>query len=281
MKHLTMIFTLFIILFTLSACNDSDLNERDNDTGDAEDLIEFTLDELAQYDGQDGRDAYVAVDGYVYNVTDSDRWIDGIHQGTVQAGQDLTEELDTDSPHGMEMLDRVPKIGIILETSDLDDNDSEANGDVELDNGDDDTYNGDDDTYNGDDDTYNGDDDTYNGDDDAYNGDDDTYNGDDADDTENGDETLRVFTLDELATYDGLDGNDAYIAVDGYVYDVTNSDHWTDGIHQGTIQAGQDLTDEIDEISPHGRRVLDNVPLIGTLEEEELDDSEPSYGGGY
>jgi predicted heme/steroid binding protein len=82
-------------------------------------------------------------------------------------------------------------------------------------------------------------------------------------------ETMRVFTLEELAMYDGLDGQDAYIAVDGIVYDVTNSSLWTDGNHQGRVQAGQDLTTEIDTISPHGRRVLDNVPIIGTLAEEE------------
>ncbi len=76
----------------------------------------------------------------------------------------------------------------------------------------------------------------------------------------------RVFTLEELAEYDGLDGQDAYVAVDGVVYDVTDSDMWDAGGHNG-YQAGQDLSEEIKEISPHGVSVLDRMPVVGTLEE--------------
>ncbi len=285
MKKILIVFTLITVMFMLSACRNTEPNEDLNDDGDSAELIEFTLSELAQYDGLEGRKAYIAVDGYVYDVTDSALWSDGLHQGRVQAGQDLTEALDTESPHGREMLNRVPKIGILVDSTDNGDDsadngddsadngddsadngdDSADNGDDSADNGDDIADNGDDSTDNGDDSTDNGDDSTDNGDDIADNGDDSTDNGDDS--TDDGDEdTLRVFTLDELAEYDGLNGNDAYIAVDGFVYDVSNSTRWTDGIHQGQFQAGQDLTDEIDSISPHGRSVLNNIPIIGTLE---------------
>ena len=250
MKKILIVFTLITVMFMLSACRNTEPNEDLNDDGDSAELIEFTLSELAQYDGLEGRKAYIAVDGYVYDVTDSALWSDGLHQGRVQAGQDLTEALDTESPHGREMLNRVPKIGILVDSTD---------------NGDDSADNGDDSADNGDDSADNGDDSADNGDDSEDNGDDSTDNGDDS--TDDGDEdTLRVFTLDELAEYDGLNGNDAYIAVDGFVYDVSNSTRWTDGIHQGQFQAGQDLTDEIDSISPHGRSVLNNIPIIGTLE---------------
>lgn len=76
----------------------------------------------------------------------------------------------------------------------------------------------------------------------------------------------RVFTLEELAEYDGLDGRDAYVAVDGIVYDMTDSGAWGEGNHNG-FQAGQDLTEEIREISPHGVSVLERMPVVGTLEE--------------
>lgn len=76
----------------------------------------------------------------------------------------------------------------------------------------------------------------------------------------------QVFTLEELSAFNGKDGNDAYIAVSGVVYDVTNSSMWKSGQHNG-FEAGKDLTDAILNQSPHGIRVLDNIPIIGTLSE--------------
>lgn len=75
-----------------------------------------------------------------------------------------------------------------------------------------------------------------------------------------------VMSLDELSQYDGKDGNPAYIAVDGMIYDVTDVTQWTDGEHNG-YSAGQDLTDEINNISPHGVSKLKNIPVVGTLED--------------
>jgi predicted heme/steroid binding protein len=77
---------------------------------------------------------------------------------------------------------------------------------------------------------------------------------------------LILMTLEQLARYDGREGRKAYIAVNGYIYDVTNSSRWPNGNHNG-YQAGQDLTDAIMSISPHGIRVLDNIPKIGILVE--------------
>lgn len=75
----------------------------------------------------------------------------------------------------------------------------------------------------------------------------------------------QTFTLDELAQYDGKNGNDAYVAVDGIVYDVTNAAKWQNGSHYG-VQAGTDCTTAISR-SPHGSSVLDGLPIIGTLTE--------------
>ncbi len=76
----------------------------------------------------------------------------------------------------------------------------------------------------------------------------------------------RVFTIDELSEYNGKDGSPAYVAVDGVVYDVTDVDAWPGGSHNGH-EAGQDLTEEIKEMSPHGTSVLDNIPVVGVLED--------------
>lgn len=75
-----------------------------------------------------------------------------------------------------------------------------------------------------------------------------------------------LLTIEELAEYDGKDGSPAYIAVDGVIYDVSNSDFWEEGQHNG-FEAGQDLTDEILSESPHGDSVLDRLTVVGTLED--------------
>lgn len=74
----------------------------------------------------------------------------------------------------------------------------------------------------------------------------------------------RVFTLEELKTYNGQNGNPAYVAVDGIVYDVSNVPQWSNGLHQG-LTAGNDLTEAFYN-SPHGASALKDLPIVGTLE---------------
>lgn len=75
-----------------------------------------------------------------------------------------------------------------------------------------------------------------------------------------------VLTMEELSQYDGKDGNPAYVAVDGVIYDVTELPKWKDGEHNG-YSAGQDLTDAIKNKSPHGVSKLRGVPVVGKLAE--------------
>jgi predicted heme/steroid binding protein len=70
-------------------------------------------------------------------------------------------------------------------------------------------------------------------------------------------------TLTELAQFDGRNGNKAYIAVSGVIYDVTESSLWRNGSHNG-FQAGQDLTVGITS-SPHGTSTLSRFPIVGYL----------------
>lgn len=73
----------------------------------------FTREELKKYDGKDGRPAYIAFKGKVYDVTDDFLWVDGDHQGEHEAGKDLTEEMSR-APHGEETLERVKQIGTFI-----------------------------------------------------------------------------------------------------------------------------------------------------------------------
>lgn len=77
-------------------------------------------------------------------------------------------------------------------------------------------------------------------------------------------EAQLELTLEELAAYNGKDGNPAYIAVEGVIYDVSGSSRWKQGEHNG-FNAGQDLTEEISSISPHGASVLSRLPIVGKL----------------
>ena len=74
---------------------------------------EFTPRQLSQFDGREGRPAYIACRGNVYDVSESFLWMDGRHQALHQAGADLTEALDS-APHGEDLLERVPRIGKLV-----------------------------------------------------------------------------------------------------------------------------------------------------------------------
>ena len=80
-------------------------------------------------------------------------------------------------------------------------------------------------------------------------------------------EEMRTFTLEELSQYNGKDGQPAYVAVDGVVYDVTNVEAWKDGNHKMGLTAGNELTEEITNQSPHGIKVLEGLPIVGELVE--------------
>ncbi|WP_125544656.1 cytochrome b5 domain-containing protein [Levilactobacillus lindianensis] len=77
----------------------------------------------------------------------------------------------------------------------------------------------------------------------------------------------KVFNQAKLAKFDGQDGQPAYVAVDGVVYDVSNVDAWQDGKHHGNL-AGQELTSVIDGQSPHGRKVLAKLPVVGKYQDD-------------
>ena len=78
-------------------------------------------------------------------------------------------------------------------------------------------------------------------------------------------EKQRRFSMDELSKFNGKNGNPAYIAYKRKVYDVTDSNQWTDGDHLGH-EAGQDLTMAL-EIAPHGEEVMEKMKLVGVLAE--------------
>ncbi len=78
----------------------------------------------------------------------------------------------------------------------------------------------------------------------------------------------RPVTKAELAKATGKDGNKCYVAVDGIVYEIKDFSLWQNGEHKtsnGEAYCGADMTAVIQK-SPHGKRILDVLIKIGTLQ---------------
>jgi predicted heme/steroid binding protein len=73
----------------------------------------ITRQQLEENNGQNGKPAYIAYAGKVYDVSDSSFWMDGEHMGMHNAGKDLTEELEM-APHRDENFAKVKYVGDLV-----------------------------------------------------------------------------------------------------------------------------------------------------------------------
>jgi predicted heme/steroid binding protein len=74
----------------------------------------------------------------------------------------------------------------------------------------------------------------------------------------------KSFTVAELAKFNGRDGNKAFVAYQGVVYDFTGVKSWKNGEHKDGKKAGNDYTAELDKVW-HGAKVLKDKPIVGKL----------------
>lgn len=81
---------------------------------------EFTERELQHYNGEQGRPAYIAYAGIVYDVSDCPKWRTGLHEQLHFAGVDHTRSLPK-APHGAEVFRRpdVRRVGVLAKRSRL------------------------------------------------------------------------------------------------------------------------------------------------------------------
>lgn len=77
------------------------------------DLRQFTIEELAQYDGSMGNPAYVAINGIVYDVSLESTWGGGTHF-SLYAGQDLTNQFNACHAGRTEAVSRLPRVGLLI-----------------------------------------------------------------------------------------------------------------------------------------------------------------------
>ena len=80
-------------------------------------MPEISREDLATSTGKDGRPTRIAVQGKVYDLSDSLRWKHGLHMKRHHAGVDLTTDLKA-APHGPEVLDKFPQVGILAAAAD-------------------------------------------------------------------------------------------------------------------------------------------------------------------
>jgi predicted heme/steroid binding protein len=74
----------------------------------------FTKKELKEFDGSEGRPAFIAFKGKVYDVSNSHLWTDGKHQGRHSAGDDLTASI-LNAPHNEEVFMKFYVVGELIE----------------------------------------------------------------------------------------------------------------------------------------------------------------------
>lgn len=224
--------------------------------GDIDEMMLFSLDTLALFDGQHGQAAYVAFQGRVYDV--SETWPTGSHRGYT-AGTDITDAVG-ESAHGDNVFAKLPQVGFLAlnlwTTEELA-------------------------KYNAKDENppyiavsgivYDVSETWPTGSHRGYSAGTDIT--EPIGDASHGEAVLDklpvvgaivsvVLSAQELEHYDGQDGRSAFIAVNGMIYDV--SETWPTGSHRG-FAAGQDITDAIAD-SAHGMSVLGKLPLVGRLD---------------
>lgn len=72
----------------------------------------FSIEELAQYDGANGKPAYIAVNGIVYDVSLEATWGGGTHF-SLYAGKDLTVQFNGCHGDRPDILKNLPQVGIL------------------------------------------------------------------------------------------------------------------------------------------------------------------------
>ena len=84
---------------------------------------------------------------------------------------------------------------------------------------------------------------------------------------------MKEFDANDLAQYNGENGQPVYVAYKGKVYDISDSKLWRKGLHMKRHHAGRDLTTDI-QGAPHEPDVLERFPQVGTLKKERAEVAE-------
>jgi len=104
---LVMVATAVIVTFVVGP----KLKQRRQATDTAKENM--TAEELSRFDGKEGRPAYFAYAGVIYDATGKTLWKGGSHVGKHLAGFDLTDALRL-APHGDDRITALPVVGKLV-----------------------------------------------------------------------------------------------------------------------------------------------------------------------
>lgn len=237
-------------------------------------LVNLTLEQLAFYDGTNGKPAYIAYLGEIYDVSDAEGWTNGVHEGLHLAGRDCTEILDSAS-HGDTVIPQLRKIGVLVpsqHSSESSITSSSSSGTITSEVcvwiEEDDAIRFDDDDDHDDEDE---DEDDEDEDDDGYWSCSNTTTpgtstpGSSTPLPDNpSSDGYYYLTEAQLAYYDGTNGKPAWVSIFGTIYDVTTESGWRNGVHKGLHLAGTNATSFF-EGSPHTMSIFNGVRIVGYL----------------
>lgn len=87
--------------------------EYELDNKESKDIEEFTIEELEEYDGENGKPAYIAIDGIVYDVTSVEQLKEEPHL-ELEFGSDLTMIFKKCHGDNSGILIGIPIIGTVV-----------------------------------------------------------------------------------------------------------------------------------------------------------------------
>lgn len=79
---------------------------------------------------------------------------------------------------------------------------------------------------------------------------------------------MLILTKEELANFNGENGNPAYISIDGIIYDVSNANLFKQSPYN-SLKLGSDVTEAFDELNDGDESILRDIPMVGLLAEPE------------
>lgn len=262
-----------------------------------EELLILTPEELASFNGENGKPAYVVIDNVIYDITNIDLFKKKPHD-ELKLGRDLTKEFNECYEGDLTLLDNIPIVGLLAEPEEIELIESAEEyypqkrfkiiSSEELKK-----YNGE----NGNPSYIAVDGIVYDvtglsflksiPNDKLHLGADVTKefneyrkeNKDllkgatkvavlhDFEESQRGkhiEEVRKDLTLTELRNYDGKNGNPAYIAVDGIIYDVSNVEVFKNDSNN-KLRSGSDLTSVFNECYNEDKSILVGLPIVGKI----------------
>ena len=79
---------------------------------------------------------------------------------------------------------------------------------------------------------------------------------------------MLILTKEELANFNGENGNPSYISIDGIIYDVSNVELFKQSPYNN-LKFGTDVTEAFYELNDGDESILRDIPMVGLLAEPE------------